>query len=445
MGTFKEILDTLKGIEGEAVDFITTGQRHKSLARSATEGTFNFPVIVSNMMSVEDATLISKALERQFASFSLTVLTMNPYLYTSGAPTAQKYLKKYHQNLDFKTDATDIINTVTSLATEAAKLDITYDQMEECAEQLAYHIYEGVNYKGINTKNISLNYSINDVTESAILNDKSKRIQIVKEDTNSTTNDVAGDININVDNVDLRRMGSAMGISSGGSHDKRQFNNKVDMEFKKSNELVPTLLHVRIFPVDKSNPGVKLDPLDFIIGIKATLHPVSSEEMIVNIARGIKNDSRLFNFIRWTTGETSFIKDFILGLNELKLDAINNSNKSSKWWTMLKRRKALAKIKNVVMPDRLLPNATIIITQDEVDELNKIYGYDLTKSSLVNKLMTTYFLIAFVIVDPALQRAKFMFDGKTEFETLTFAGLSRENSVDDKKFKDMMNMLGRRV
>ena len=121
MGTFKDILDTIKGIEGEVADFIVSDTKHRSISKSALEGTFNFPVIVSNAMTIEDATLVSRALERQYASMTLTVLTMNPHFNTMGrTPSAGEYLKKYHQNMDTKATGTDVVNTVTSFLREAS-------------------------------------------------------------------------------------------------------------------------------------------------------------------------------------------------------------------------------------------------------------------------------------------------------------------------------------
>ena len=57
--------------------------------------------------------------------------------------------------------------------------------------------------------------------------------------------------------------------------------------------------------------------------------------------------------------------------------------------------------------------------------------------------MDSYFLLAFVRVDPALQRVDFLCDGNTHYETATYSTLSKEGGKDDKKFKDMMKMLGR--
>ena len=85
------------------------------------------------------------------------------------------------------------------------------------------------------------------------------------------------------------------------------------------------------------------------------------------------------------------------------------------------------------------------LTQEELEIMRDQYGYNLTNSQLVDKLMKAYFLIAFVIVDPALQRVKFLFDGKSDYDTLTYATLAREATTNDKQFKEMVNMLGRRI
>ena len=459
MGTLKDIIDTIGNIEGDVAGMISGGKKFKSLSKASMDGTLNFPVIVSNALSIEDASLVSKALERQFASFTLTLMTMNPYLYTMGGrATAANYINKFHQNVDTRTDATDIHNAITNMMTEAAmKLHIDdYEVLDEVSECIMYKVYEGVNHSGVNTDNMRYSYSIEDVTESSILNDFANR-SVVYEDTfkdhsmnvaNASVHDNEFNYNIDANRLDTRTLGRELGHAMrpvGGGGDKRQFNHmSVSSDYKKANELVPTLLHMRIYPID-STTKTELPPIDFVMGIKATMHPVSSEEVVINIARGIKNENTFFNFIRWTTGEISFFKDFVLSINELKIDAINTGSKSSRWWTMLKRRKGAAKIKNALSNNRLLPNATIVITQEESDMIKNQYGYDLEKTSIAYKLMENYFLISFVIVDPALQRVKFLFDGKNEFEIMTFANLARENTVDDRKFKEMVNMLGRRI
>lgn len=455
MGTFKDIIDTISGLEGDIASFISGGKKFKSLSKASMDGTLNFPVIVSNALSIEDASLVSKSLERQFASFTLTLMTMNPYLYTMGGKgTAANYINKFHQNVDTRTDSTDIHNAISNMMTEASmKLDMDYEALSEVSERILYKVYEGVNHSGINAKNMRYSYSIEDVTESEILNNYANRTVIYEAPQYQVDRMDVDEINfeVNAKDLDMGKLGRSIGHSmprlggSSGGGERKQFNHmSVSSDYKKANELVPTLLHMRIFPID-STTKQELPPIDFVLGVKCTLHPVTSEEVVVNIARGIKNENTFFNFIRWTTGEISFFKDFVLSLNELKIDAINTGSQSSRWWTMLKRRKNSAKIKNSLSNNRLLPNATIVITQEECDMIKEHYGYNLENPSIAYKLMENYFLMTFVIVDPALQRVKFLFDGKNEFESMTFANLARENTVDDRKFKEMVNMLGRRI
>lgn len=508
MSTFKDIIDTLNGIEGEVVDHILTTNKHQSVSKMAKEGIAYFPTLISDTLSIEDGTLVSKALERQYSSFMLICMTMNPYLVTNdGNTSVSNYINRFHQNIDVKATPTDLLNAINTFSTEALnKFDVEYDSttMESFQSDLQaavlYHVYENTNYKNINKENMKFGYTIDDVTESTILNDLSNRRisgtsipmptmeargtgrrnnngsyyasgAIVgdnierqhndnssnyffqdshREDNSTRTNyDLSHHEIHQASQIDSGAMGRGIGrelargqrVIAGG--DRRQLQHMMDNDVKKANELVPTLLHMRVYPVTKE--GDQLPPIDFVLGIKATLHPISSSEMITNICRGIKNENTFFNFVRWTTGEIKFLKDFVLNLNELKIDAINSSNRASKWWSMLKRRKAMAKIKNIVLPNKMVPNATIVITQDEMETIKEVYGYDLNNEMLVNKLMSNYFLLGFVIVDPALQRVKFLFDGSTQYETLTYASLARESSTNDKQFKEMLNMLGRRM
>lgn len=472
MSTFKDIIDTISGLEGEMTQFILGGRHHKSLSKSAQEGILNFPVLVSDSLSIEDASLVSKALEKEFASFVLTVMTMNPYLYTSGPANAQRYVKQFHQNVDTKADMTDVLNIASTFMNEAANLlGVDYENMGEALEHVVYHIYEGVNHTGFNSMNMKYNYSVTEIADPRILNTFNMRAvtedndtfqhgafqsganHISTHDNSKDTYHYSGDITYNGDtnvraDIDGGALGRALGRSMGHGNSPRSGNKDIkflmDNDYKKANELVPTLVHIRVYPVDRETK-TQFDPIDFVLGVKATLHPIPTEEMVVNIVRGIKNDDKVFNFIRWTTGEIRFFKDFVFAMNDLKIDAINTSAKTSKWWTMLKRRKNMARIKNNIFPQRLLPNATIVITQEELEIMRDQYGYNLTNSQLVDKLMKAYFLIAFVIVDPALQRVKFLFDGKSDYDTLTYATLAREATTNDKQFKEMVNMLGRRI
>ena len=85
-----------------------------------------------------------------------------------------------------------------------------------------------------------------------------------------------------------------------------------DNDVKKSNELVPTMLNVSLNVKEDGNFG---GALNFMLGIKAVLHPINNDEMVNNLVAGCKNSNKFFNFIRWTSGETTFFKDLLFNVN----------------------------------------------------------------------------------------------------------------------------------
>lgn len=462
MSTLKDIVDTLSDVKGEVVPYIQSGRSIGSLSKASQSSILNFPVIVSNTISIEDASLINKALEKQFASFLLTVTTMDPYLIgnTETDLSAKTYVRRIHQNMDNRFDNSDLSNLIAS-RTESLE-SYGYEELDGTDGEVIYRVYENMEIPEFNTYNAKYNYTAEDVTNSEILNNYGKRTVMEAGPRGGSSLDefssrldnltsALGNANNQPSDPDTNDKDKDKSVrlpSNGvGMHSFKDVKHLMDNDVKKANELVPTLLHIRIFPMFKGNKGTtELQPLEIVLGVKATLHPVDTEEMVTNIARGLKSENVFFNFIRWTTGEIKFFKDFLFTVNDLKLDAVNDTSKGgSRWWTMLKRRRALAKLKNKFSKNKFIPNATIVMTQEEVNNIRDAYGYDLNKTSTVYNLMHNYFLISFVIVDPALQRVKFLFDGHNEFETLTYATLARESSTNDKQFKEMLNMMGRRL
>jgi hypothetical protein len=173
------------------------------------------------------------------------------------------------------------------------------------------------------------------------------------------------------------------------------------------------------------------------------MHPVTSEEMVTNVVGACKNNSKIFNFIRWTTGEISFFKDFLLNMQEIKDDVFNRSSGSSAWWITLKRRRALAKIKNLTFtPGHLLPNATLVMSIDETEFIKSEYGFDLMDTSFADKVMKQYFLLSLVIVDNSSMIAHFLFDGQTSYQTYTFGALEKENTGKT-DIKEVMKIINR--
>lgn len=217
-----------------------------------------------------------------------------------------------------------------------------------------------------------------------------------------------------------------------------------DNDVKKANELVPTMLHIRLKMINKGKENADVGYVDFMLGIKAHLHPVKHQEMMTNLLQGLKNKGKFFNFIRWTTGEISFFKDFLFGIKDIKKDVSDRSAGADSFWLDAKRRRALSKINDkMIMKNRIMPNSTIVVSMDEADYIKSEYGYDLLNENVAYKLIDEYFLLGFVVVDSATQVIHFLFEGKTSYESISFSGLERENANDSKKFKEMLKAINR--
>ena len=211
-----------------------------------------------------------------------------------------------------------------------------------------------------------------------------------------------------------------------------------DNDVKKCNELVPTTLSLTLQVKDGSNFG---GVSNFVIGVKGLLHPVNSDDMISNLLSGYKSGNKFFNFLRWSSGEIKFIKDLILNMDNIKEDVVRKHAKNgSGWWSALKRRRNIAALRRIKGSGRILPNTTIVCSINEIDELKEAYGVDLMNPTSIKKIMKTFFLLGFVVVDDSQELCHFIFDGENNYQVVSFNGLEKENNSKN-DFKDIYKLI----
>ena len=207
----------------------------------------------------------------------------------------------------------------------------------------------------------------------------------------------------------------------------------LDRDIKKSNDMMPYGIQVRLIAVNDKKEFVQY--VDFIVGVKTILHPVGSDDMIENIARALQNKSLAFKLLKWTTGEISLVKDIIFNLNDIKADAINRSNGRSPFFSTLKRLKdKKISMRNFTVPHALIPNATIVITSYEADFLENKYGIKIRDEKVASKLIKSLFLMSFIIMDEGTNTISVLYDGDSMYQTYALETLERENSLNSNKF-----------
>ena len=138
------------------------------------------------------------------------------------------------------------------------------------------------------------------------------------------------------------------------------------------------------------------------------------------------------------------MRDFILGLDRAKIDAINTNKRGSaaKMFRVLERRASIYKLRKYKSNKAdSSPITTLIVSQDEVEYLKKDYDIDLENRNIALKLMSEYNFMGIVIVDEPAESASFLWDAGNDsnYETLSFRNLERES--DDKNYRKVINLM----
>lgn len=205
-----------------------------------------------------------------------------------------------------------------------------------------------------------------------------------------------------------------------------------DADIKKVNNMMPSVLVIKLH---NEKSGITTN---VAVGVKAKIQYVPQDEVIYRISSKNKDKNMLFNFIRSTTREISFLKDFLFALDKAKLDAIKIQKSSNSVWKILERRA----IRNRA---RLLNNdggyggiVSLVISTDTLATLNKEYDFKASISEVEN-LISQYNLLAFFVADDVNERATYLFDDASrQFTTMSYTALEK---ADGKEYKKIINLL----
>ena len=476
MGFIKDINDTIDEI-GKIDVIKRTSSKYSSIAKQASEGVCYCPILVSDSNDIEILQSVVKALERNYASFLMVAMSLNPTMeYKGGSGDVVQYIKQFHQNTgELRSDKFDFLRTADGFGLENYEVLGTTDN----GDTIIGGIYESCGTPRM-MKDIQFNNNggfmgglnlgiLNDcntrTVESAI--DEGKRTVDLEsyydyDEEEPVEEEKLFEMPVNA--FTKRSMEAMFGPVTEAKYSRTAkrlkkndhkhsthkeitspsfVNNLQDNDVKKSNELVPTTIHIKVGMVNKA--GTLIKTVDFLIGVKAHMHLVKRDEMMTNLLYAVKKKGNLFKFIQWTSGEIRFFKDFLLDLDTVKQDVINDTSKKADWhWSALKRRKTFSNsLFSLFKKTNIMPNTTIVISKDEADYISTKFGFDLMNPEVTNKIIKEYFLLAFVIIDNSTQIIYFLYEGYRDYEAITLSSLERENSNDSRKFKEMLKVINR--
>ena len=440
----RDIVDVITSVKDfDQVEWLRKKNDVGSIAKRAANLVLVFPVIVSNSITIQTATLISKAIERKCVSL-LQILFSSVQL--TDADNMRDYLKQFHTNLDDHLTLDDFMDVMDELS-EAGAITVTdrdvYEAVKEDMHNINYMLDDSFNPISLNDyryrRNIYGEASI--VCEADAKNRGKSGSTTAIVDTEKFTKAVKGLINKSVD----------QGIKSKSDEiDKMNANRKNDVDFfryqllpqdvVKANELMPTTMLVNFTTVVD---GVK-NTTTGIVGVKAKLYPVDAMDIVTRLSAKYKDSNGLFNLVRASTREISFFRDLAFAIDKAKVDAVNMARESNnaKMFKVLERRAAKNRFSSLLKKNDASPITSLVISQDEVEYLKKYNSLDMEKSYVTRSILEAYNLMDIVIADESLEIAKFLFDdGDGVFETLAFDALEKE--AKDSSYKKVVNLMSK--
>lgn len=473
MGPLKKVLslmdldfDELKrGITGTINGTSSTGfKMNSNIAKEAKGLTAVFPVLVSESVSVEQAQMIAKAAERKYVTMFQMLFAASQI---TDAKSAQSYLKKFHNNITSSLDLSDM--TVDDVIDFANKLDeevqttaLTNARITEAAkavlEDLAFNesytkvLAENLNPVSLNNYKVKTVFGDYKATQVSEANDD---YYTVEDRSDSTEWEGRDDNNGNVykqrTNTTTRRTpitardrAATLKDKNATLKDKADIISKqiVTTDIKKANEATPSLMIINFVTQADGRDNEIVNTA--VIGVKCVIHYIPSSEMMNRMV--LKNTDRrgLLNFIRATTGEIQFFRDFLFAIDRAKIDAVAKTSKgsNSRIWKMLEIRANRAKMNATARADNAACAAItmLVLSKAEVDIIKQSYRLDLSKASTMLSVMKGYNFIGVAVIDEVNEKVDFLYDdGTKNFETISFMSLEREQGAGE--YKKMINTL----
>lgn len=236
-------------------------------------------------------------------------------------------------------------------------------------------------------------------------------------------------------------------------------------DIQKLNTMKPLLMNVALNVVD--NNGSLSRPIEYIIGVKTHSRIVDAEILPEVAEYPLEEMNKLTRKAKWRAGELKFFKDIVFRIQQKKQTAVDSRDSRRKWYRRLYElahlkgdapATAVVSGKSLVgafikdkqgkgkLATGMIPNATMIITKADVDNIKMKTNIDLLKGSTATKFCNELFLIAIVVIDNDAESLKILLpDLDNDYEIHSLAAVQKQISMLDTsgtKTRDMFKLLG---
>lgn len=224
-----------------------------------------------------------------------------------------------------------------------------------------------------------------------------------------------------------------------------------ETKIRKLNSLKPLMMRCQIRVSDKTGRITEY-PVELICGVKVHCRMIDASVLPNVVKFPLKEMDQLTRKIRFRAGELKFFKDVVFNIKEKKQTAIDSRDPNHKWYRRLYQ---LAHMKgDSIVSQRisgngssgLIPNAALIITNNDVENVKAETDIDVLKGSVGCKLCKELFMMALIVIDQDQESVKMLTpDINSDYEVHSMASINKQLAELDTagtKTRDIFKLLG---
>lgn len=445
-----------------------------SLTRKARDTIATYPVIFSGGIPVDDAVIIARALEAQYAALLVSVISANSDYDRGKYNNPSDYLKTFHNNSNIPSFMQGLDSQLpdgTTIGDCAVESAMTMQSLAHLIpKEIAVECFDGVDDR-CNSRSLNHAYQPASHTQSIMQDivDKVTKIHapamevdvLERMNASTTGRDDLGsptkggtvrrttrDVPLTDDQGNIVRDNRGRPVTNRVTEDDIIQRNpqvtgvqKVATVADRLTALEPTLINLQLMSHHGNAPVITHN---IVMGVKVKCRVIPQDLIISNLSMATNNSRAIFKWIKWTEGDYHFLRDFVLGVDNAKETAVSNRDMKN-WIGAIKRRKFSDMWSKLINGSPMPPLMTVVCTSYEVARVFEATGIDLNEAYNVIKLINQYYLLGFVIYEPENGKIRSIFHGDTSFSTTTVSGLKtkQQKDIDLTQYAQFIRAAGR--
>lgn len=223
-----------------------------------------------------------------------------------------------------------------------------------------------------------------------------------------------------------------------------------ETKIRKLNSLKPLMMRCQI-RVTNSKGDFSEYPVELICGVKVHCRLVNSENLPDVVKYPLKDMNPLTRDVKYKAGELKFFKDILFNIKEKKQTAIDSKDPNKRWYRRLYQ---LAHMKGDSFVSQaisgngstgLIPNAALIITNSDAENIKSAVDIDILSGSVGCKLCKELFMMALIVIDQDQESLKMLTpDINSDYEVHSLASVNKQLAELDTagaKTRDIFKLL----